>query len=88
MEELEAVIRGALTEGLQGCQVQFDPYPGYGKLHGTIIWHGFGDLDQADRIHRVWDILRPKLNEDQRRSTGFLITVTPIELDAILDVAA
>jgi|HubBroStandDraft_5_1064220.scaffolds.fasta_scaffold384909_2 acid stress-induced BolA-like protein IbaG/YrbA len=83
MDELEATISELLSRELAGSEVRFDPYPGYGKLHGAIIWDGFAESEQLERQHRVWDVLRPALSEEQRFATGFLLTVTPDEWNAV-----
>ncbi len=88
MEELEHAIKNALLAAFPGMQVQFDPYPGYGKLHGTLIWEGFQGRLQLDRQHQVWDVLQPKLTDDQRYATGFLVMATPAEAYAMQEAAA
>lgn len=88
MEELENAIKNAVTAAFPGMQIQFDPYPGYGKLHGTLVWEGFQDRLQMERQRLVWETLRAALSDDQRFETGFLLTVTPAELNAMQEVAA
>ena len=83
MEELEKKIEQALTAELPGVQVRFDPYPGYGKLHATIVWDMFEEQSIMDRQRRVRAILKPALTEEQRYKTGFLLTVTPVEINAM-----
>ncbi len=83
MEEVEKAIESVLAAELPGAEVRFDPYPGYGKLHTTIVWDKFEDELIIDRQRRVWDILRFSLTEEQRYKTGFLLTVTPTEINAM-----
>ena len=88
MDHLEQAIEQALAAGLPGVEVRFDPYPGFGKLHAAIIWDGFQSKLQMERQREVWDILRPILTDEQRFATGFLLTVTPAEINAMQEVAA
>lgn len=88
MEELENTIKSAVTRAFPGMQVQFDPYPGYGKLHGSLIWDGFQEHSQMERQRLVWDVLKTALTDDQKYAKGFLLTVTPAEMNAMEEVAA
>ncbi len=83
MEEVEKAIKSALAADLPGAEIRFDPYPGYGKLHTTVVWDKFEDELIIDRQRRVWDILRSSLTEEQRHKTGFLLTVTSTEINAM-----
>ena len=88
MDQLEQAIGEALVADFPGVEVRFDPYPGFGKLHATIIWSKFEDQSIMQRQRWVWDSLRQNLTEEQRLATGFLVTVTPAEINAMLEVAA
>lgn len=88
MDDLEQTISGALAAALSGVQVHFDPYPGFGKLHPTVIWNGFQGRLQMERQRQIWDILRPILTEEQRFATGFILMVTSAEINAMQEVAA
>ena len=83
MEELEKKIEQTLTTQLPGVQVRFDPYPGYGKLHATIVWDQFDEHSIMERQRRVHTLLKSVLTEEQRDKTGFLLTVTPTEINAM-----
>lgn len=87
MEEVEEAIKSAIAAELPGAEIHFDPYPGYGKLHASIVWDKFEDKPIIDRQRRVWDILRSSLTEEQRYKTGFLLTVTPVEIKAMREQA-
>jgi acid stress-induced BolA-like protein IbaG/YrbA len=88
MDDLEQAIEEALAADLPGVEVRFDPYPGFGKLHGAVVWDGFQNQLQMERQRQVWDVLRPVLTDEQRLATGFLLTVTPAEINAMQEVAA
>ncbi len=87
-DELKRVITKVLMDALPGAEVDFDPYPGYGKLHPVVIWDGFEDKPFLERQHNVWDLLRPKLSEEQRLATGFLLLASHAEANAMEPVAA
>ena len=88
IEKLKQVITKVLSDALPGAEVGFDPYPGFGKLHPVIIWDGFEDKPFLERQHNVWDLLRPKLSEEQRLATGFLLLASHAEVNALEPVAA
>ena len=88
MEHLARTLTDVVRGAFPGAEFRVDPYPGFGKLHGSIVWEGFGGLSQLDRQHQVWDVLRPALTDEQRFATGFLLTVTPAEINAMQEVAA
>lgn len=87
MEDLEKKIEEALRAGLPGVDVRFDPYPGYGKLHATIVWGEFEEQPLMDRHRQVRNILRSALTDDERYHTGFLLTLTPTEISAMQEEA-
>ena len=88
MDDLEKIIEKVLMARFPGASMRFDPYPGFGKLHTTIVWDGFQNQLQIERQRQVWEVLRPVLTEEQRFATGFLLTVTPAEINAMQEVAA
>ncbi len=87
MEELETAIARALTAALPGVDVRFDPYPGYGKLHAIIVWDRFEQQLMMDRHKQVWSVLKLALTDEQRHKTGFLVIVTPTEIDAMQEAS-
>lgn len=87
MEELEKKIGEALTAQLSGVDVRFDPYPGYGKLHATIVWDEFEEQSLMDRHRQVRNILKAALTDEERYNTGFLLTVTPMEINTVQEEA-
>ena len=88
IDDLKQAISNALTNKLLGAEIRFDPYPGFGKLHPTVIWAGFQDQPFLERQRSVWDTLRPVLTDEQRLATGFLLLVAPAEINAMHEVAA
>jgi hypothetical protein len=88
IDELKRVITKVLADALPGVEVDFDPYPGYGKLHPVVVWDGFEDKPFLERQHNVWDLLRPQLSEEQRLATGFLLLASHAEVNAMEPVAA
>lgn len=87
MEELEKAIAKALMAEMPGVEVRFDPYPGYGKLHAAVVWDNFEDKSQMDRQRQVRNILKFALTDEERYKTGFLLTVTPTEINAMQEEA-
>ena len=87
MEELEKKIEEALTTQLPGVEVRFDPYPGYGKLHATLVWDEFEEQSLMDRHRQVRTVLKAALTDEERYKTGFLLTVTPTEISAVQEEA-
>jgi len=87
MEELEKKIEQALVAALSGVEVRFDPYPGYGKLHAMILRDQFEEQSLMERQRQVWDILKAALTDEERYKTGFLLTVTPTEINAMQEAA-
>ncbi len=87
IDDLKQAINNALTNALSNAEIRFDPYPGFGKLHPVVIWEGFQDKPFLERQHNIWDILRSALTEEQRFATGFLLLVTPAEINAMQENA-
>lgn len=55
------------------------------RIGGFLVWDRFEGVSQRERQRKVWSVLRDNLPvEDQRRITAVL-TLTPLEQEAILE---
>lgn len=72
MEPFIEKLRQVLRTEFAGSQDELEPRASR-KVGGFLVWDGFSGLEQIERQHRVWNVLKSRLNlEDQRRITAVL----------------
>jgi hypothetical protein len=88
MEEFKATLEESLKQSFPGCDPQLEIVEPMEKIGGVLVWQGFEGLPQHERQARLWAFLRQSLDLlDQMRVTAIL-TVTPLEMAALLEGVA
>ncbi len=78
---MEREVKDILETAFCGMKVLTEVLPG-GRISGSVIWAGFGEMDEVERQNLVRAELRDKLGE-RAQNVGVLLTYTPEELDAM-----
>lgn len=85
MDEFRTRLKELLEKNFRGSDAHLEQASPAPRIGGFIEWDGFDGLSQRERQSRVWAVLRGNLPvEDQQRITAIL-TLTPLEQQAILE---
>lgn len=80
--DVEALIQAKFP----GSIIEWEEATDLARPGGTVIWGGFADMTHVDRQRTLGDYLRAELGP-RKRLLGLLFTLTPQELDFILQEA-
>ena len=81
---MEEQLRVILEEEFPGSEVDVDPRPG-GKVGGFLIWKDFEQMEQIDRQHKIWEVLKKRLSPEQLLSITAIFALTPVEQEEMTE---
>lgn len=88
METFKAALEQSLRNCFAGSDPQLEIVEPMEKVGGVLVWQGFEGVPQHERQARLWAFLRQNRDLlDQTRVTAIL-TVTPLEMAALLEGVA
>jgi hypothetical protein len=85
MDELVGQLKALFAHEFHGSE--FIPEEVPPRIAGILIWPGFAQKPTADRQRKVSQAIR-QLNEEQQRGVSIIMTYTPEEYEAIIQMNA
>ncbi len=79
--QMEQEVKDTLEAAFSGIQVMLETLPD-GRVAGSVVWEGFGDMDDVERQQEVRAELKKRLGSGAVM-VGLLLTYTPSEIDAM-----
>ena len=55
------------------------------RVGGFLIWDGFDGINQHERQHQVWEMMRSELSSEALQRVIAVLTLTPLEEKVMLD---
>lgn len=69
-----------LRDEFRGATTELERWEPPRSAGGFLIWEGFMGIDPRDRVKRVYDTLRDRLEEKDLGRVATIMPVTPIEM--------
>ena len=82
MESMQGRVETVLEREFPKCEIELEPREG-GKIGGVLVWQGFEAVEQIDRQHALWEVLRKHLSEEDRLAITAIFAITPLELEVM-----
>lgn len=76
LKKLDRVLRGEF----HGASTELDRWEGRRLAGGFLVWKGFLGIDPEDRVKRVYEALRHRLQERELERIALIMPVTPLEM--------
>jgi hypothetical protein len=80
MEEILKHVDDVLRGEFPGASTELEYLLPDEKVTGFLLWPGFDGQEPIDRQHRVSDVLRARLSDEERAHVSVLFALTPNEL--------
>jgi len=80
MEDLSQKVSRILSQAFPGADVRFEQDPPASRPSGEVVWDGFEGVEQADRQHRLRQVLAHGLSPEERNGLSIILTFTPNEI--------
>ncbi len=88
MEELKRKVELIIQQHFHGADVSLEEIPHTKRLSGHVLWEGFDGMTALERQRELRRTLRHDLEKEEELQLSVLLTLTPAELDSIMEEAA
>jgi hypothetical protein len=82
MESLQERVEIVLEREFPKSEIDLEPREG-GKVGGFLVWRGFESVEQIDRQHKLWEVLRKHISEEDRLAITAIFAITPLEQEVM-----
>ncbi|MBV9851909.1 MAG: hypothetical protein JO250_19770 [Armatimonadetes bacterium] len=88
MEPLITKVQNILRASFSGAELDLEETVPGERIGGSCTWTGFLGMEQIDRQHMLWKVLRKSLTPREQSQLGLILTFTPPEVAAMEEALA
>ena len=82
MGPIEEIVTSLLEGRFPDCVLEIDSGP-HEKVGGSVIWRGFEEMDDVDRMRAIREALSRVLSQEERTQVTTIFGFTPTEIEVI-----
>lgn len=84
-DQVKEHVQDALVRGFAQADVRLAIIPASGNVAGYVVWPGFDNLDEKERLDRVWSVLKRELSKADQDKLSAIFAMTPDEFERTQD---